>query len=246
MEIRYLNNIGDYLEGTKFSSGLNITDKSFNEEKTRIERLVEILNGKRVIHLGFTDHLPLIDKKIANGQWLHGKLDEVSEECYGIDINEEAVNYVREHYGYSNVRCANILDEDILENHSQKWDYILLGELLEHIDNPVHFLSKIHDNYIDRIDRIMISVPNVLNVSTLNYMEKGIEHINTDHRYWFTPYTILKVLSVAGYKNAKIYFVNRSRLPFFLLLKRKLKRLCGLKSLYRWYYFDTLLVEAEF
>ena len=118
--------------------------------------------------------------------------------------------------------------------------------MLEHIDNPVDFISKIHDNYINKIDRIMISVPNVLNVSTFHYMKKGIEHINTDHRYWFTPYTILKVLSVAGYKNAKIYFVNRSRLPFFLLLKRKLKRICGLKSQYRWYYFDTLLAEAEF
>ena len=38
MEIRYLDNIEDYLEGTKFSSGLNITDRSFNEEKKRIEK----------------------------------------------------------------------------------------------------------------------------------------------------------------------------------------------------------------
>lgn len=247
MDLISLNNLDDYLDGSMFSSGLNIDLKTaLYEEKTRVDKLVEILSGKRVIHLGFADHIPLISQKIENNQWLHGLLDVVCSECYGVDVNLEAVDYVINNFGYSNVVCADICETDILENKSGKWDYVLLGEILEHVDNPISFISGIHKNYNDKVGKIIISVPNILNISSMNYMKKGIEHINTDHRYWFTPYTILKVLRMAGYKNARLYFVNRCRLPFSLLLKRKLKKMIGMKLLYSEIYFDTLIAEADF
>ncbi|WP_425883690.1 class I SAM-dependent methyltransferase [Parabacteroides sp. ASD2025] len=233
MNLISLDNISEYLDGTKFSSSLDIKlKKSLYEEKTRIEKLLEILKGKRVIHLGFTDHIPLIAEKIKKGQWLHGLLDRVCSECYGVDINLEAVDYVKSNYNYPNVICADISATDILKSKSGVWDFILLGEILEHIDNPVSFIKGIRMDYEGKINKIVVTVPNILNVSAMNYMKKGIEHINTDHRYWFTPYTILKVLKIAGYKNPQIYYVNRCRLPFFLLAKRKIKTLFGLKSLF--------------
>ncbi len=38
--------------------------------------------------------------------------------------------------------------------------YNALQDVLEHIDNPVHFLQKIKENYGDHIDKFIITVPN--------------------------------------------------------------------------------------
>lgn len=38
----------------------------------------------------------------------------------------------------------------------------------------------------------------------------GIELINTDHKYWFTPFTIGKVLLQAGIKPIELFFANYS------------------------------------
>ena len=39
-------------------------------------------------------------------------------------------------------------------------------------------------------------------------MMNYLEIINSDHRFWFTPYTITKVLVSAGYNPEKITYSN--------------------------------------
>jgi hypothetical protein len=75
---------------------------------------------------------------------------------------------------------------------------VILGEVLEHIDNPVKFLTVLDDKINSIASAVIITVPNAWQYLNWKKALKGIEVINSDHRYWFTPYTICKVATCAG------------------------------------------------
>jgi hypothetical protein len=81
---------------------------------------------------------------------------------------------------------------------TKKWDYIVAGEVLEHIDDPVMFLKAIREKYGACTERIIITVPNALSYTNFRFALRNIEMINSDHRFWFTPFTLLKVATQAG------------------------------------------------
>ena len=235
----------EYLEGKKFSNSYSI-QYSYNEPiPNRVELLTEITKQKKVIHIGCLDHLPLIDQKVKVGQWLHKELSSHASKCLGIDINEEAHNYVKNKYGVSNIVLRDITAEPIPEIMAEKWDYAILGELLEHIDNPVHYLSEIKKKYKSSIDRLIITVPNVLNVRSLEFATKSMEVINSDHRYWFTPYTIAKVALQAGMELDEIYFANRVRLSTYHLIKQKLLKMVGVRVSYGFQFSSSIVLIGK-
>ena len=132
------------------------------------------------------------------GVYLHKQLSQVSAKCLGIDINAEAVEYIKSK-GINNVIIEDITKSDISQIKNEKWDYLLLAEMLEHIDNPVEFLRKIVENYKNNIGSFIITVPNAFGLIHLgNVLNLGKEIVNSDHRYWFTPYTLWKVIHQAG------------------------------------------------
>ncbi|MDN5338800.1 MAG: hypothetical protein PWQ20_1870 [Thermotogaceae bacterium] len=45
-----------------------------------------------------------------------------------------------------------------------------------------------------------MTAPNALRYSNFIFAQKNIEVINSDHRYWFTPYTLSKIALMAGIK----------------------------------------------
>ena len=76
-----------YLNGEEFDNGLEI-NIPYNKLSFRNSYLENLAKGKKNIHIGFVDHIPLIEKKIKNDNWLHGKLSKVSKKCVGLDINK--------------------------------------------------------------------------------------------------------------------------------------------------------------
>jgi hypothetical protein len=190
----------DYLTSKKFSSGLKI--KISQHEKTsqfRMELLEELVNKKKIIHLGCTDHLPLIREKIKKNAWLHKRLINSAKKCLGIDIDKQSIDFIKEELGYKDVILHDVNKDEIptiIKN--EKWDYMVIGEILEHVDNPVLFLSAIKNRYLDFVEKLIITVPNAFSYNNFKYSFKNMEFINSDHRYWFTPYTLLKVIFNSG------------------------------------------------
>lgn len=200
--------IEDFLRGEAFSNGLQlkIPDQPYN---TRLELLEKLVAGKKIIHIGFADHKDLILKKINENNWLHKRLMNISNRCAGVDIDKEAVDFVKEYLGITDVYCFDITKDDIPQTiKNEKWDYLLLGEVLEHVDNPVQFLSLIRERFLGMANSIIITVPNALKILNFELALRGIEAINTDHRYWFTPYTIMKISTRAGYKIESLYLAE--------------------------------------
>ncbi|MBE9547614.1 MAG: hypothetical protein IMF10_09025 [Proteobacteria bacterium] len=86
---------------------------------------------------------------------------------------------------------------------------------MEHVDNPVLFLDSIKRKYSKHIDKLIITVPNAFKIENFIFIKNdNIEMINSDHRYWFTPYTLGKVvtracLKIEGYGFFQSYQVTR-------------------------------------
>jgi hypothetical protein len=235
----------DYLNGKKFASSLAMPIPYREDIPKRVAFLKEFLKDKKVIHLGCLDHLPLIDSKIAGGQWLHKELTAVASKCIGIDIDQEAFQHVSSKHGFNNILLGDFTTQKFPEIASESWDYAVLGELLEHIDNPVSFLSSIQKNYSGSLGRIIITVPNAWTQNTMRKATRSIEVINTDHRYWFTPYTISKVIIQAGMTVEDIYFANRIPLTTTQLIIRKLLSFVGIKKKYNFTYASSIVAIAR-
>jgi hypothetical protein len=166
----------------------------------RIELLEDLVKNKKIIHLGCCDHLPLIDSSIESNIWLHKRLTNAANECLGIDVNENAINYVQNKIGFKNVICCDIINDEIAMIENSHWDFLVMGEILEHIDSPVDFLRKIRLRYGSMIENAIITVPNAFCLNNFVNAFFGFEGINSDHRYWFTPYTLWKVIDRSGLK----------------------------------------------
>jgi hypothetical protein len=197
-----------YLDGSAFSNGLVIEIGAVADSADRLAYLTHLAQDRSVIHMGCVDHMPLIAGKIANDTWLHGRLARVAKRCLGVDTAYDGVAHMVDVLGYADVVCADVVKSVVPEIESQAWDLMIMGELLEHIDDPVQFLSAIRGRYAARISHLIITVPNAYEWVNIRQAFRGREFINTDHRYWFTPYTLAKVATRAGFRVEDFQFCD--------------------------------------
>jgi hypothetical protein len=194
-----------YIEGKKFGGVIPLKIKQKETIQDRMNFVENIVRDKSIIHVGCLDHLPMIEEKIRCNRWFHGRLTQVASECLGVDINREGIDFLRSNMNVSNIIYCNLESNDKIAAIADiQWDYIIFGEMLEHVDNPVSFLQKFLSNYSKNIDNIILTVPNAFRAGNIKCLLQNIEAINTDHRYWFSPYTIWKVVHQAGLKVEKM------------------------------------------
>ena len=229
-----------YLRGEKFTNSLYVPVTVSHEPlHSRLEFVVNLCEGKRVVHLGCTDHKEIIDEKIRKNQWLHKLLVERAAKCVGVDNNAEALEHVRKR-GFSDVYAADITRDTPLPVITQeKWDYMVLGEIIEHISNPAAFLQALRERYAGYVDKIILTTPHAFRYK--NFTRAARQHqeiINSDHRFWFTPYTLAKIAVDAGLLPEEFWLVENlkpGRNAFFR--KWLLKRYPG--------YRDTIIMTCR-
>lgn len=235
-----------YLKGEEFQTSLNV---GISKEKylatSRETAITDIIRNTKVIHIGCSDHIQIIPEKIKKNIWLHKLITENAANCIGIDIDKESINFIKKELGYQNVYAGNILTDEFDIINKDKWDYAVLGEIVEHLDNPVQFLKTFKEKYGKNVSRFIITVPTIYNIRQFSNMLNYREVINSDHRFWFTPYTISKILVSAGYNPDKIIFANLQSLNIRDLVKRKIRRILGMKIEYPFYYYNTIIITGN-
>jgi hypothetical protein len=192
----------NHLTGQHFSTDLAAVFEPEAQDcvlQSRSEWLTALVAGKQVIHVGCVDHgAAIIEDKLPRGRWLHQALDRSAARCFGVDIDAAGIRHMREALGYQDVLAANILEDPCEPLLEQRWDYLLVPEVLEHIGNPVQFLDRLRRRFAHCVDELVVTVPNAFGLRTQAWARRGVERINSDHRLWFTPYTLAKVAVDAG------------------------------------------------
>ncbi len=129
------------------------------------------------------------------GEWL-----KVNKNCsvYGIDNNEESLEYVRQKNYYKDLFKIDL--DDPLKNKdefnrfnklSSIFDYVVAADVIEHMKNPTNVLLLLSKNLKFYSD-IILSVPNIANIDIIlnliegrfNYGEFGI--LDNSHLRFFT------------------------------------------------------------
>ena len=126
--------------------------------------------------------------------------------------------------GLTNIFAGDITSDVTIEQISSKsFDIALFGEVVEHISNPVSFLSRFREIYGDSFRDLIVTVPNAFRGGNLRGIFRNTETINSDHRFFFTPYTIAKVALDAGFlpKEIRMASFTRASRAKTLLLNRK-------------------------
>ncbi len=196
----------DYFFGRRFSDSLRVEIRPDGQVLPRTERLTGLVRGRSVLHIGCCDHAPILGRRLAEGLWLHARLSEVADRCLGIDIDAKAVEQARHATSFDNLIAADITKPGIEQIQSSHWDVALFGDVLEHVHAPVDFLSDFRRHYGARVDSIIVSVPNNMRGGNATGALRNRETINSDHCFEFSPFTLAKVVSLAGFQLEQFYY----------------------------------------
>lgn len=180
-------------------------------ELFRDKFISQVCAGKKVIHMGCSDHLPVIDQKRKEGTWLHDSLLKTTALCYGIDIDPTTIDLLTNTYKVPNLFCcdATATVPDPIRSEGP-WDIMLAGELIEHIDDPVMFLRGIHKTWKGLVNELIITTPNAFSYVNFRHATQHVEWNNPDHRYWYSPHTLGKICYEAGFTPHEFFFVNKN------------------------------------
>ena len=150
--------------------------------------MIDVTSGKKIIHVGCAEHINLIEKKMKEGVWLHTILEKAATKIIGVDVNHNAIEYLK-NLGIDNVFELNIISDSLPKYiKNERWDYLILGEIIEHLDNPVQFLTQINRKFNLYVDEIIITAPNAFrwfNVFTRLNSTKCLFSIRTKDSIWF-------------------------------------------------------------
>ena len=170
------------------------------------KEIVKICKGKRVLDLGVIDHDVGYEMK---KNWLHGDIKKVSKNLTGIDIDSTSVDVLKKK-GY-NVFAMNAERFNL----KKKFDVVVAGDLIEHLDNVGNFLESVR-NHLSGDGEFILTTPNSL--SFANWVELiifgKIKYINGEHTHWYDENTLRRAIENKGFVIKEISFVLHN--PHFI------------------------------
>ena len=158
-------------------------DKRFHLEFDRNGYLEECIRGKSVLHVGCSD-FPITEQRIKDKNLLHLKLHNSGKEIVGIDLSEEGIGILKKH-GFNNVL---VMDAENIEL-TRKFDVILAGDVLEHLNNPGKFFEKAI-SLLSPNAEVIIGVPSALTINNFKAWFGLWEQVHCDHTFYFSPKTL--------------------------------------------------------
>jgi 2-polyprenyl-3-methyl-5-hydroxy-6-metoxy-1,4-benzoquinol methylase len=131
----------------------------------------------------------------------------------GIEPNRYAAAFAAPHYRRFHVGLA----EDLVESLAERYDFIVLADVVEHVADPLAFLRRLTDGLL-RETRIIIDTPNVafgavrlaLLKGRFDYVDSGL--LERTHLRFFTLATLEQLVGELGLNIEKLYLLQRNLL----------------------------------
>ncbi|MEQ1549756.1 methyltransferase domain-containing protein [Sphingorhabdus sp.] len=211
-----------YLSGEIFSDYGKFVAPIRATFANRIDCLVELVRGKKILHIGFCDHQPLLEERISQGLWLHTHLMRAGTRCVGIDIDKVAVENVSRVTGIADIFVGDVTQPGLDIITGEKWDVVVFGDVIEHIPDPRNFLNRFLEHYGKNISSVVISVPNCQRIGAIKGSITNSEMINSDHTAEYSLFTLAKLANKSGLEGLNFYFSAYANAPVW---KRLILRL---------------------
>jgi len=176
-----------------------------DEPVIREDFVLDLTRGRRVLHIGFLDS-PFTEANAARGELLHQRITGVASFLYGVDVDADALQVYRRLTG-DDANC--ILD---IEKRDQQlsglglgFDVILLLEVLEHLHSPAEALQNLRELCLMNPGALAcVSAPNAFSAQVFAHAIRGTELVHPDHRYYFSPFTLRKLIEDCGFADVSL------------------------------------------
>jgi 2-polyprenyl-3-methyl-5-hydroxy-6-metoxy-1,4-benzoquinol methylase len=145
---------------------------------------------KSVLHLGCSGS-PTTIARFKSGCLLHKNLLKVTKELYGIDVDKNSIEYLR-NQGIEKLFIANVEHLEELK-FDKAFEVVLAGELMEHLDNVGLMLGGIK-KFLKPDGVILISVPNAFAIKPVLRAIVRKDVSMPDHNYYFSYKTLRSLL----------------------------------------------------
>lgn len=139
----------------------------------------------------------------VNGEYLLN--NKIASEVWGLEYSSEMAAVAKEKLTNVFVGDVEEMDFDVIFD-GVTFDYMVFGDVLEHLRDPVKVLSKL-ENYLNPGGGVIISVPNMQHVSALWELivkgdwpanERGI--FDKTHLRVFTRKVLIRLVTSIGFE----------------------------------------------
>ena len=182
-------------------------------EGMAFDYVLDKIQGLDVLDIGVCEHdLKYID---SHG-WKHRRVVDASSSTLGIDIIEELVDKLIAK-GF-NIKIADATSNEDL---NERFDAIVIGDVIEHVNSPVSLL-QFSKRHLNPNGKIYITTPNPFKNSIIRELQKKETHVaNLDHVAWFTPSQALELGRRSGVELTNyVCFINKSRVSRAKLFRK--------------------------
>jgi 2-polyprenyl-3-methyl-5-hydroxy-6-metoxy-1,4-benzoquinol methylase len=139
----------------------------------------------------------ILDIGCGNGKYLKILEKLGFQNLYGIDISSEQIKLAKESNLF-NVKCIDAVD--FLKNIQEKYDVILLIDVLEHLDleYSIELINLIYSS-LKKEGKLFIQVPNALSpFSPLRYSD-------ITHKRAYSSFSIIQTLNTSDFKKITLF-----------------------------------------
>jgi len=162
-----------------------------------------------VLDVGCVDSRP---KREPEHRRLSRKIDslfrricEINPDTLGVDTSAAGIEILRQQG--CNVRCADALSMTL----ERKFDAIIAGEVVEHVENVGLFLCNLARHMTPR-GVLIVSTPNPFYSGQIaKIWRSGRPRVHEDHTGWFDPITLQAAMVRAGLEPFEGYWVQPKR-----------------------------------
>jgi SAM-dependent methyltransferase len=189
----------------------------------RLAYIAERCRGKTVLDVGCFDETAL--QKRNTEHWLHGRIAAVARRVVGVDSSSAipAEGIVTAPNAVIHRGDGVDLDPAILA--SERFDVIVAGEFIEHIESPSRFFRNLRQAFAGR--EFVLSTPNGVAFANTLMGTIGREAQHHDHVHNFTFKTLNTLCLRAGFDDWEI-IPYRFFATEMLLASHGVKRACVL------------------
>lgn len=189
----------------------------------RLDYLASCCADKKTLHVGCAD-APLSIERIRKGQLLQQRIEQVTSDVFGFDINEESIRLLRE----NGITSVEIMDAEKLSLNT-KYETILAGDVLEHLSNPGLFLEKVPE-LLEINGQLVIAVPNAFTLLAVKVWVFGVESVHKDHCFYYSPKCLAQLCARYGLLPTKLTYTVQPRVEkeskIYCTLRDTIVRLC--------------------
>jgi len=183
-----------------------------------------LTNYNKIIFNLVSNNQTVLD--VGCGYGVLGKrlIDQKKAKVFGIDSDNESVLFCKNIQHFTDCKVADL--NNILEIHtitySNKFDYIIFADILEHLIHPNYLLVHL-SKFLKQDGKIIISVPNIAFVlyrvkllfGIFKYEKYGV--MDETHCRFFTKTNYLQILPFLQTNRNKIYGYSDVSKVFFPL-----------------------------